>query len=1490
MQSLNIDFVDENQAAPTVTPGQNLSIDFVDEPAHGLAQSFQAGYQESATGLALRGKLPDIHLDHNDAKWWERAAFGAGQFATDFPLMAMGGVMGSMAGAALGSEVPVLGTAAGGLLGGGAGAMGVPAAIREAYVQAYQKGEITSAGDFLSRANFVLSSFNKQALTGLLTAGMGKVTGMGAEAMKFGQPATMATVLVAEGGTMVMTPAALEGHLPEPQDALDAAILMVGLKAAHAATGKVLNTYAKTGKTPIEIAADAKNDPQIVDDLAGAPKITEAITQWKAKSVEPIDAAGISTSADLAARVKDTLGEDHFATVLLDRMGERLKNYKVEVLSDAEWAYRGYSADRQAQTNPKTMTIEFRGGITKEGALHEMMHESTQAELKINPVFLSDVRAVMDNVKGAIKSGAVGDTSVPEMRRVRAAMKNEAEFVAYGLSNPEVINVLRRVRGQGSQPTLFTQFVSAVARAFGFKQNDYTALHDLIRAVDRGATDTRPYEGGTISDYIAGRKPAAQSAAAPEATATPAEATPEAATTPVQVAPETPTTERPAAPKALSPEKQAQLDALTENYNKDVELVKRSAANEQEKGKSLKGLAMRFAAEKRKITGELTANEQAKEAKRLAGNYTGKEVSVDGRDGVVERVAFGKVRVKFEDGQVLSIEPEKVQKRQKAPEPAAEPVAPAPEATAPEAPAGKPRVRVPALVGNEIPRAYEPMAAEQAAERAFSGEKAQQVLDHPFADIPESRVPHQINLTTIDGPDALKALMARMTTTYAEDVAKQTRGTVSHAQTEAEATQKLVDMLGPDGRDMKTTREPGTAANAVELKIRGDLLMQSANEAAEKIAAVKKAGVNATDAMRAEALEAIHRAAMVQAEFTGAAAEVGRALNYLGRLKAVRAGTERYADLVDIYKGDPEKLLTLALDMDNPAAVLRFAREANKATTMDKVVEAWKAGLVSGPITQVANLMGNTTFMVTRPLIDAVAVVFNNARGADERMSAVEPFARVAGNLQGTMDALRMAGMVLRTGQAYGKAPDAHLQAIEGLKGEIIRSSFRLLSSADAFFRVMNERGEAFTLAARQAAKEGLNPATHEYRDRVAELALNPSETMQEKISEAGARFTFNAPVGKIGRNVNNILNAAPVLKFVIPFVQTPVNVLKEMTRLTPAAPILSEWRDAIAKGGPEADKAMAEMVVGSALSAVVFTYALSGSISGAGDPDPKKRAADMAAGWQPYSIKIGNKWYSYQRLQPIGTLMGMAADAAAIHEHMTPQESDQIPKIIATAFGNAVTNQTFLQGIANIANALQEPDRFGARWINGLAGSAVPAIVGQTAQMLDPYKREVDSAFDAIKARIPGVSQSLMPKRDEFGEPVPATDRVGAITPITVSKVSEDKARLEMSRLRIGVNKAPDHIDLPAGHDPKLGKVPLTPEQQDVFASTTGKLAHQILTQLVYSPGWDALPDTAQHTAVEKVFEAARKAGKAAAVPPSQIIAESNRIAAELQLRMQQK
>ncbi len=775
--------------------------------------------------------------------------------------------------------------------------------------------------------------------------------------------------------------------------------------------------------------------------------------------------------------------------------------------------------------------------------------------------------------------------------------------------------------------------------------------------------------------------------------------------------------------------------------------------------------------------------------------------------------------------------------------------------------------------GPGVPKAYLPLATEQKALAIVPGEKAAQVAASPFAlEIPqavgEPAKPSHVNYDLINTAEDTKLAMARLSQVYEGEIQTQRRGTVSWDQTSAEAAKALSDALG--GVDIKLImpREPGTPAGAAELLARKQMTVGAAESMMAARDNLLAKGSSVTMEEKLQFVASIERAAMIQADFLGARAEAGRALNILKSTAVEAERVRQIQQVVDIYgNGDPVKLAEMMKQLDNPASALKFARDAVKATTWERVIEAWKAGLVSGPVTHMANLIGNSTFAVLRVPIDAVASAIGAVRGGADRVSAVEPIARIFGGLQGTADGLRIAGGILKTGETPGASKAEQFRpAIEGTVGEVVRLPFRALSAEDAVFRSMAERAEANTLAVRAAVQEGLNPLTREFRERVVQLTQNPTPKMQAEITAAGERFTFNSALGEKGKAVQEFVRQWH-LEWAVPFIRTPGNIFKELARMTPLAPLVKEWREAFAKGGASRDKAIAEVAVGTAMMSTIFVHAIEGNVTGQGPSDQGKRRTWLAAGNQPYSVKIGDSWYNYQRIQPIGTLVGMAADVAEVWDHLTEEESDKVPKMLSVAFANAVTSQTFLQGITNVVNALSDPKRFGAKLVQQYAGSVVPAIVAQPTAMLDPVTREVYSVVDAVKARLPGLRETLYPKRDVFGEPVQAKERLGAVSPVTETKVSEDKVRSEASRLGISAADAPKKIHL-GKFSGKMGDVELTPEERDRFAQTGGQLAYSILATVVNDPTWDALPDLVKRRTYQRVFTQAHKVAAQQSLP----------------------
>ena len=842
-----------------------------------------------------------------------------------------------------------------------------------------------------------------------------------------------------------------------------------------------------------------------------------------------------------------------------------------------------------------------------------------------------------------------------------------------------------------------------------------------------------------------------------------------------------------------------------------------------------------------------------------------------------------------------------------------------------------------------VPRAYVDEARTATAARIVQpiqegrkidpGFKAEQISMEPYADeLPkgpgEAPDSSHINYKYINSPMDVKLTMQRMAEIDQANIQKQRGGTAgvkSWGDSNAEQARYLNDIMGgsEDTLRILSPRDSSAPGQDVRLGIMKKLLIGSVKDSARLRDVILEHRLDATVRQQLEFMGSIERMRMIHAEFLGERAAFGRGMNALkdvtegsgeiGRILDVigygeaaarelfqsqRTPAEEQAymkarldEIMQNYKG--KTVLDIAMlykEIGTIKGSIKFAKEVTRATTWEMIVEGWKAGLLSGPVTHTTNFFGTGTFQFMRAPVDALASIIGMARGASigtgesDRASMSESVARITGMIGGIQDAAKVAYHEFKADDATGKT-ESYREAIPGRLGHIIRIPLRMMSAEDAFVKTMYKRGELTTLAMRQAFNENLNPGAPDFSKRVMELRDNPPPDMELAADNAATRMTFNMPLGEKGRALQSFV-AKWNLQWMIPFIRTPINITKEVARMSPLAPMVGEWRAAIAKGGIERDRAIAEAVLGSGIMAITIGMAFNGTITGSGSPDSGKNRAKEGVE-QRYSIKIGDTYYEYSRIQPHGTLVGMAADMADIWDHMTDEEKDKVPKLMATAFANAVTNQTFLQGISNFINAMSDPTRFFPSYANRMAASLVPNIIAQPTAMADPYTRETNGMLDAIMARIPGMREDLTPRRDWLGEPVQSAERVGVVMPIRTMEQTQDKVRLEAARLDISVSAAPRKTHIGKGTG-KLGDVELTPQERDKFAELGGQMTHNVLTNIVNNPGWDQIPDLIKQRIFRNVITASHRYAAAMVLPPDKRQAYIQSITERMQQELQ--
>tara|TARA_R100001443_G_scaffold109154_1_gene120282 strand:+ start:2751 stop:7178 length:4428 start_codon:yes stop_codon:yes gene_type:complete len=372
------------------------------------------------------------------------------------------------------------------------------------------------------------------------------------------------------------------------------------------------------------------------------------------------------------------------------------------------------------------------------------------------------------------------------------------------------------------------------------------------------------------------------------------------------------------------------------------------------------------------------------------------------------------------------------------------------------------------------------------------------------------------------------------------------------------------------------------------------------------------------------------------------------------------------------------------------------------------------------------------------------------------------------------------------------------------------------LTSDGSFYSEKNRLMAAHTELTRQGKLFG--EGREEALDKYLKENPSPKDTGTAKLAETAQQIsnelTFTNDNHSWFESLEKLIRSAPfgmgyASSFLIPFFRTPVNILTYALKRTPiglvaeGAPMLTRKllkknTDTLKKGSA-ADKALVRgrLATGATMMYVWHDviYNRQDSVTGGGPQSKQEREALRATGWQPYSIKYGDTYYSYQRLDPISTMIGLAAD---IRDHQKFDQSmdeatmQSLGANMAFVFAENLTDKTFLQGVNNAIKLMDDPEYYGPKLGRDIAAGFVPNIINHFKNTeTEIMVREVRSLQDAVFKRLPGLEGTLAPRRTVLGEAAYRENPGGAfwsaLNPIYTSKVKNDKVLSEMASLEHG-------------------------------------------------------------------------------------------------------
>lgn len=297
------------------------------------------------------------------------------------------------------------------------------------------------------------------------------------------------------------------------------------------------------------------------------------------------------------------------------------------------------------------------------------------------------------------------------------------------------------------------------------------------------------------------------------------------------------------------------------------------------------------------------------------------------------------------------------------------------------------------------------------------------------------------------------------------------------------------------------------------------------------------------------------------------------------------------------------------------------------------------------------------------------------------------------------------------------------------------------------------------------------------------QLVLNNTDIVTQDMidiatNEALSRtWQDNNNYTKFVLSTRNALNKVNVKGYglgdiLIPFAKTPANLTKAIVDYSPIGLVNTlvegnNVRKAIGRGDLTAQQQhkfvqdLGKATAGSMLYILGYALAKAGITSGESDDD--KDVANFmknTLGTTQYSVKIGNKSFTYDWAQPVAAPFSMMANLV----NKSNKEANLLEKITSTLNVplNNILEQSFMQSINTVLTNNSGPADGLFEAVSELPSRAIPTFMKQIVDMTDTKQRTtyekgkpIETAVNKVKAKVPGLSKQLAPVSDTLGKDV---------------------------------------------------------------------------------------------------------------------------------------
>ena len=552
----------------------------------------------------------------------------------------------------------------------------------------------------------------------------------------------------------------------------------------------------------------------------------------------------------------------------------------------------------------------------------------------------------------------------------------------------------------------------------------------------------------------------------------------------------------------------------------------------------------------------------------------------------------------------------------------------------------------------------------------------------------------------------------------------------------------------------------------------------------------------------------------------------------------------RTASLLQLTAGDATKMIDVAANMGSLGK--------------DGMLKLMYNSMLSAPATHVVNNLSNFFNLGYRPL---TAVVGGSAK---QRKAAIASYYTVFKTVPEALDlAFRtfktgvsnMSGDrgLIQAGQTKAALNELAIRAEESNNVALKAGSWfihslhaladfpllswpeRFLTTSDEFFKVMVTRMEFSRIqmdrAIDLAGTEG-NSAVKETYERLMKSEYRRNFTksggvLNDELLKGAKEVTFQTDLEGLAAKVGAIVNDAPVLRIFFPFVKTGHNVLVYTGTHIPVLNMaLKESREVIFKDSYEGAIMRGRLAFGSMTMLAAGMLATQGMITGNG-PVNRARRKEWLKTHQPRSLRVGDRWVSYDRVEPFGQILAAVADVQYAFEsaEMEEEQATYLIGYLSHAMAVNMTDKSMLQGLeplSAILNArnvsLDSLKAFGFETANNF----MPLSGARRAftNSMNPYMQEFNNQYErAVYSASLGQAGERAVSHDWLtGEKITAGNGGpgNANLPFKVVKRGADPVKDKLEDIQFDSSVISD----------ELGGVELTPEQKSkyqLYISQTG-------------------------------------------------------------------